>query len=301
MCSSPPKVELVQRWRGVNSLNGAPCSHHPALGAKGSAISYHEDMPSPELADRALVDADAAESSAYESTFSRAVELAVEERHKRPLVERGGMGAEVLVVGSERHGISSSLYGGRGDDDVRDGLRHRSRVWPASGALEGLPEFGRHATKSRDVKGYRRRKLAAALAAGAMLLALSTLAAAPLPRCANFCSNRGFCDGDACICYPGFAGDDCSERSGARTKGGAPVAALQPAAVPVPEPNATVEATNATVDADAANASAIPASVQMLVQLDAPAPPLDGAHQTTRQSAGGSAGGGEGRRGEYPK
>ena len=110
-----------------------------------------------------------------------------------------------------------------------------------------------------------------------MLLALSTLAAAPLPRCANFCSNRGFCDGDACICYPGFAGDDCSERSGARTKGGAPVAALQPAAVPVPEPNATVEATNATVDADAANASAIPASVQMLVQLDAPAPPLDGA------------------------
>jgi hypothetical protein len=132
MCSSPPKVELVQRWRGVNSLNGAPCSHHPALGAKGSAISYHEDMPSPELADRALVDADAAESSAYESTFSRAVELAVEERHKRPLVERGGMGAEVLVVGSERHGISSSLYGGRGDDDVRDGLRHRSRVWPAS-------------------------------------------------------------------------------------------------------------------------------------------------------------------------
>ena len=136
MCSSPPKVELVQRWRGVNSLNGAPCSHHPALGAKGSAISYHEDMPSPELADRALVDADAAESSAYESTFSRAVELAVEERHKRPLVERGGMGAEVLVVGSERHGISSSLYGGRGDDDVRDGLRHRSRVWPASGALQ---------------------------------------------------------------------------------------------------------------------------------------------------------------------
>ena len=81
------------------------------------------------------------------------------------------------------------------------------------------------------------------------------------------CSNRGFCDGDACICYPGFAGDDCSERSGARTKGGAPVAALQPAAVPVPEPNATVEATNATVDADAANASAIPASVQMLVTV----------------------------------
>ena len=120
------------------------------------------------------------------------------------------------------------------------------------------------------MKGLRRRKLAAApgtilllaptLAAGAMLLALSTLAAAPLPRCANFCSNRGFCDGDACICYPGFAGDDCSERSGARTKGGAPVAALQPAAVPVPEPNATVEATNATVDADAANASAIPVS-----------------------------------------
>ena len=72
MCSSPPKVELVQRWRGVNSLNGAPCSHHPALGAKGSAISYHEDMPSPELADRALVDAGAVASSAYESTFSRA-------------------------------------------------------------------------------------------------------------------------------------------------------------------------------------------------------------------------------------
>ena len=107
MCSSPPKVELVQRWRDVNSLNGAPCSNHPDLGAKGSAISYHEDMPSPELADRALVDARAAESSAYESTFSRAVERAVDERHERPLVERGSRGAGALVVGSERRGITS--------------------------------------------------------------------------------------------------------------------------------------------------------------------------------------------------
>ena len=120
MCSSPPKVELVQRWRGVNSLNGAPGSHHPALGAKGPAISYHEDMPSPELADRALVDADAAESSAYESTFSRAVERAVDERHERPLVERGGRGAGALVVGSERRGITSPFYRGRGE-------RRRSR------------------------------------------------------------------------------------------------------------------------------------------------------------------------------
>ena len=132
MCSSPPKVELVQRWRGVNSLNGAPCSHHPARDARGSAISYHEDMPSPELADRALVDAGAAASSAYESTFSRAVERAVDERHERPLVERGSRGAGALVVGSERRGITSPFYEGRGEDDVRDRLRHGSRVWPAS-------------------------------------------------------------------------------------------------------------------------------------------------------------------------
>ena len=115
MCSSPPNVELVQRWRGVNSLNGAPCSHHPALGAKGSAISYHEDMPSPELADRALVDAGAAESSAYESTFSRAVERAVDERHERPLVERDGRGAGALVAAWESRGITSPFYRGRGE------------------------------------------------------------------------------------------------------------------------------------------------------------------------------------------
>ena len=54
-------------------------------------------------------------------------------------------------------------------------------------------------------------KLAAALAAGAMLLALSTLAAAPLPRCANFCSNRGFCDHETgqCKCFQGFYGHNC--------------------------------------------------------------------------------------------
>ena len=115
MCSSPPNVELVQRWRGVNSLNGAPCSHHPALGAKGSAISYHEDMPSPELADRALVDAGAAESSAYESTFSRAVEHAIDERHEGPLVERGGRGAGALVAAREARGITSPFYRGRGE------------------------------------------------------------------------------------------------------------------------------------------------------------------------------------------
>ena len=132
MCSSPPKVELVQRWRGVNSLNGAPCSHHPALGAKGSAISYHEDMPSPELADRALVDADAAESSAYESTFSRAVELAVEERHERPLVERDGRGAGALVAARELRGITSPFYGGRGE----------RRRWPRVAPCESSRQVG---------------------------------------------------------------------------------------------------------------------------------------------------------------
>ena len=64
-------------------------------------------MPSPELADRALVDACAAESSAYESTFSRAVERSVDERHERPLVERGGRGAGALVAARELRGITS--------------------------------------------------------------------------------------------------------------------------------------------------------------------------------------------------
>ena len=135
MCSSTWKSCSRGPGPERSLLPSPPSPHHPGCDARGSANTNHEDMPSPELADRALVDARAAESSAYESTFSRAVEHAIDERHEGPLVERGGMGAEVLVVGSERHGISSSLYGGRGDDDVRDGLRHRSRVWPASGAL----------------------------------------------------------------------------------------------------------------------------------------------------------------------
>ena len=91
-------------------LPSPPSPHHPGRDARGSANTNHEDMPSPELADRALVDACAAESSAYESTFSRAVERAVDERHERPLVERVGRGAGALVAARELRGITSPFY-----------------------------------------------------------------------------------------------------------------------------------------------------------------------------------------------
>ena len=76
-------VEVVQQGAGARACTPSippPSPHHPPRDARGSANTNHEDMPSPELADRALVDACAAESSAYESTFSRAVERVVDER-----------------------------------------------------------------------------------------------------------------------------------------------------------------------------------------------------------------------------
>ena len=110
-------LEVVQQGPAPErpSLPSPPSPHHPPRDARGSTITNHEDMPSPDLADRALVDACAAESSAYESTFSRAVERSVDERHERPLVERGGRGAGALVAARELRGITSPFYGGRGE------------------------------------------------------------------------------------------------------------------------------------------------------------------------------------------
>ena len=101
MCSSTWKSCSRGPAPERSLLPSPPSPHHPARDARGSAITNHEDMPSPELADRALVDARAAESSAYESTFSSAVERSVDERHERPLVERDGRGAGALVAARE--------------------------------------------------------------------------------------------------------------------------------------------------------------------------------------------------------
>ena len=106
------------------SLPSPPSPHHPPRDARGSAIINHEDIPSLDLADRALVDAGAAESSAYESTFSRAVELAVDERHERPLVERDGRGAGALVAAREGAGSPRHFMEGEAKDDVGKELRH---------------------------------------------------------------------------------------------------------------------------------------------------------------------------------
>ena len=114
------------------SLPSPPSPHHPARDARGSAITNHEDIPSPDLADRALVDACAAESSAYESTFSRAVERSVDERHERPLVERDGRGAGALVAARELRGITSPFYGGRGE----------RRRWPRVAPCESSRQVG---------------------------------------------------------------------------------------------------------------------------------------------------------------
>ena len=115
MCSSTWKSCSRGPAPERSLLPSPPSPHHPGRDARGSANTNHEDIPSLELADRALVDACAAESSAYESTFSRAVERAVDERHERPLVERDGRGAGALVAARESRGITSPFYRGRGE------------------------------------------------------------------------------------------------------------------------------------------------------------------------------------------
>ena len=110
MCSSTWKLCSRGPAPERSLLPSPPSPHHPGRDARGSAIINHEDIPSLDLADRALVDAGAAESSAYESTFSRAVERAVDERHERPLVERDGRGAGALVAARELRGITSPFY-----------------------------------------------------------------------------------------------------------------------------------------------------------------------------------------------
>ena len=115
MCSSTWKSCSRGPAPERSLLPSPPSPHHPGRDARGSANTNHEDIPSPELADRALVDARAAESSAYESTFSRAVEHAIDERHEGPLVERGGRGAGALVAAREARGITSPFYRGRGE------------------------------------------------------------------------------------------------------------------------------------------------------------------------------------------
>ena len=122
MCSSTRKSCRRGPAPERSLLPSPPSPHHPPRDARGSAIINHEDIPSLDLADRALVDAGAAESSAYESTFSRAVERSVDERHERPLVERDGRGAGALVAARESRGITSPFYRGRGERRRRRGV-----------------------------------------------------------------------------------------------------------------------------------------------------------------------------------